>query len=61
MPTYSISMRLRRTKVEYAFVSVPIDEQVLETDPDDNTKRKINPEKLGKIAKRLGTEGSVLG
>jgi hypothetical protein len=60
MPTYSISVRLRRTKVEYAFVSVPIDEQVLETDPEDNTKRKINPEKLGKIAKRLGTEGSVL-
>lgn len=60
MPTYSISVRLRRTKVEYAFVSVSIDEHVLESDPEDNTKMKISSEKLGEIAKRLGTEESIL-
>ena len=60
MPTYSISMRLRRTKVEYAFVSVPIDEHVLERDSDDNAKVKISPERLTEVAKRLGTDGSVL-
>ena len=60
MPTYSISVRLRRTKVEYAFVSVPIDEDVLERDPEDNTKLKISPEKVSEAAKRLGTDGSVL-
>jgi hypothetical protein len=60
MPTYSISVRLRRTKVEYAFVSVPVNEEVLERDPEDNTKLKINPENLGEVAKRLGKEGSVL-
>jgi hypothetical protein len=53
-------MRLRRTKVEYAFVSVPIDEDVLEKDPEDNTKLRINPEKVGEAAKRLGTDANVL-
>jgi hypothetical protein len=60
MPTYSISVRLRRTKVEYAFVSVPIDEHVLERDPADHTKLKINPERMNEVAKRLGTDGSVV-
>ena len=60
MPTYSISMRLRRTRVEYAFVSVPIDEHVLERDPEDNTKLKINPERLSEVAKQLGMDRDVL-
>jgi hypothetical protein len=32
--TYSISMRLRRTTVEYAFVSVPLEGDVWEVHPD---------------------------
>lgn len=60
MPTYSISMRLRRTRIEYAFVSVPIDEHVLERDPEDSTKVRINPERVGEVAKRLGMDGNVL-
>ena len=60
MPTYSLSVRLRRTKVEYAFVSVPIDEHVLEIDPEDNTKLRINPEKVSEMAKRLGLDKTVL-
>jgi hypothetical protein len=60
MPTYSISVRLRRTKVEYAFVSVPIDEHVLEKDPADDAKLKISPERVNDVAKVLGTAGDVL-
>lgn len=60
MPRYSISVRLRRTKVEYAFVSGPIDEYVLERDPEDNTKLKISAAKVSEAAKRLGADGSVL-
>jgi hypothetical protein len=36
--TYSISVRLRRTRVEYAFVSVPMDANIMERDPEDATK-----------------------
>jgi hypothetical protein len=43
--TYSISVRLRRTQVEYAFVSVPVDEEIWEQHPDDPKKRGINGEK----------------
>lgn len=60
MPTFSISVRLRRTKAEYAFLSVPIDEHVLERDPEDNKKLRISPERVNEIAKRLGEESSVM-
>ena len=58
--TYSISVRLRRTKVEYAFVSVPVDEQLWEQHPDEPKKRRINGDKVFEIAKHMGTDPSVL-
>jgi hypothetical protein len=58
--TYSISVRLRRTKIEYAFVSVPVNEDVWEQHPDEPKKRRINGEKVFEIAKRMGSDPSVL-
>ena len=58
--TYSISVRLRRTKVEYAFVSVPVNEEIWEQHPDDPKKRRINGEKVFEIAQRMGSDPSVL-
>jgi hypothetical protein len=58
--TYSISMRLRRTTVEYAFVSVPVDENVLDPDPEDATKLRVNGKKVCEVAKRMGAEMGVL-
>ena len=58
--TYSISVRLRRTKVEYAYVSVPVDERVWEQHPDDPQKLRINGEMVIEIAKRMGRDPSVL-
>ena len=60
MPEYTISVRLRRTKVEYAFVSVPIDENVLERDPDDDKRVRINSDRVSEVAKRLGMDPNVL-
>ena len=60
MPTFSISVRLRRTKVEYAFVSFPVDEQVWEQHPDEPTKQRVAGEKVFEIAKSMGRDGSVL-
>jgi hypothetical protein len=58
--TYSISVRLRRTKVEYAFVSVPVNEEIWEQHPDDPKKRRINGEKVFETAQRMGSDPSVL-
>jgi hypothetical protein len=58
--TYSSSVRLRRTKVEYAFVSVPVNEEIWEQHPDDPKKRRINGEKVFEIAQRMGSVPSVL-
>jgi len=55
-----ISVRLRRTKIEYAFVSVSVDEQVWEQHPDDPKKQRINGEMVFEIAKRKGSDPSVL-
>jgi hypothetical protein len=57
---YSISVRLRRTKVEYAFVSVPVDKQIWDRHPDEPRNRRINGEKVFEIAKRMGSDPSVL-
>jgi hypothetical protein len=34
----ALGLRLRRTRVEYAFVSVPMDANIMERDPEDATK-----------------------
>ena len=53
-------MRLRRTTVEYAFVSVPMDSNVMEPDPEGHNKYRVNPEKVVEIAKRMGNETDLL-
>jgi hypothetical protein len=59
--TYSISVRLKRTRIEYAFVSVPMDENVMEPDPEDATKLRVNADKVFETAKSLGTESTIFG
>jgi hypothetical protein len=58
--TYSINVRLKRTKIEYAFVSVPMDGNVMEPDPEDATKLRVNGQKVFEAAKRMGTETTIL-
>ncbi len=58
--TYSISVRLRRTKIEYAFVSVPMDGSVMERDPEDTNKFRVNGEKVFEFAKTMGTDAGIL-
>jgi hypothetical protein len=58
--TYSISVRLKRTKIEYAFVSVPVDGNVIDPDPEDPTTGRVNGEKVFEAAKRLGTDTTTL-
>lgn len=58
--TYSVSVRLRRTKVEYAFVSVPVAGNVMEQDPEDATRLRMSGEKVFEVAKRMGADPSVL-
>jgi hypothetical protein len=58
--TYSIGVRLRRTKVEYAVVSVPLDSEAMEEDPGDATQFRVNTKKVFEFAKRLGADASVV-
>ena len=58
--TYSISVRLKRTKIEYEFVSVPVDGNVMEPAPEDATKLRVNSEKVFEAAKRMGAETAIL-
>ncbi len=51
-------VRLRRTKVEYAFVTVPIDENAFVQQPGDVPR--FSSEKVLEIAKRMGTDPDVL-
>ena len=58
--TYSISMRLRRTTVEYAFVSVPLEGDVWEVQFDDPSNRRINTQKIAEVAKFMGADAEVV-
>ena len=53
---HSVSVRLRRTKQEYAFVSVPLDAELWEPHPDDPTKRRVNGERVFEVAKRMAND-----
>lgn len=57
---YSISFRLRRTKVEYAYVSVPVDQNILEPDPENAAQMKVNAQKVVEVAKRMATQPGIL-
>jgi hypothetical protein len=58
--TSSISVRLKRTKIEYAFVSVPMDGNVMEPHPEEPSKLRVNGEKVFEAAKRMGSGTTVL-
>jgi hypothetical protein len=58
--SYSISIRLKRTTFEYAFVSVPVDEHIWEQHPDDPKKQRVNSQKVIEIAKPMGSDPTVL-
>jgi hypothetical protein len=58
--SYSISVRLRRTTLEYAFVSVPVDEHIWEQHPDEPKKQRVNADKVVETAKRMGSDPGVL-
>jgi hypothetical protein len=57
--TYSISVRLRRTTFEYAFVSVPMDDRIWEQHPDDPKKHRVNAARVMEIAKEMGSDPTV--
>jgi hypothetical protein len=58
--TYSVSVRLRRTKVEYAFVSVPVSGNIMEQDPASTTRLRMSGDKVFELAKRMASDPSVL-
>ena len=53
-----VEVRLRRTKIEYAFVTVPLDENVFVQQPGDDPR--FSSEKLLEVAKRMGAGPDVL-
>ena len=52
------NVRLRRTKIEYAIVTVPVDEKVFVQQPGDVPR--FSAQKVLEVAKRMGTDPDVL-
>ncbi len=55
-PTYSISLRLRRTTTEVAFVKVPVTGDLMQAGEDAEGHRHLDPEKVLDAAIRLGKD-----
>jgi hypothetical protein len=53
-------VRLRRTKIEHAFVSVPMNGNVMERDPEDAAKFRVNGEKVFELTKTMRTNAGIL-
>jgi hypothetical protein len=53
-PSYSISIRLRRTIYQEAFVSVPVDDAVKQDAPDAQGRFSLDGDKVMSVAARLG-------
>jgi hypothetical protein len=51
-PTYSVSFRLQRTTSEFAFVSVPVSEELIVRQPDGSGR--IDVQKMVQRAVELG-------
>ena len=51
--TYSISVRLQRTTTEEAYLSVPVDEAIMQDEPAADGNYRIDPGKLWAAAIRL--------
>ncbi|WP_329126806.1 hypothetical protein [Streptomyces sp. NBC_01465] len=56
MATYSVSVRLQRTTVEERYVSVPITNAVMQTEPDEDGAYHLDPEKFSAAAIALGQD-----
>ncbi|WP_329270753.1 hypothetical protein [Streptomyces sp. NBC_01451] len=56
MASYSVSFRLRRTVVEERYVSVPITDAVMQTEPDEDGAYHVDTGKLVAAAIRLGQD-----
>lgn len=52
--TYSITVRLRRTKTEQAFVSLPITDELMESDSEVSGESRLAVERVMQAASRLG-------
>ena len=55
-PTYSISVRLQRTTLEEAYVSVPVTGDVMDGHADKDGSFHLDPEKVMAAAVALGRE-----
>jgi hypothetical protein len=57
-PTYSISVRLQRTTTEETYLSVPVDEAIMQDEPAANGNYRIDPPKLWAEAIRLAEQSA---
>ncbi|MFC9817347.1 hypothetical protein ACFVJM_35445 [Streptomyces virginiae] len=62
MTSYSISVRLQRTTVEEAYVSVPVTDAVMQREPadDGSWSYRLDTDKLFAAAVELGNEADWL-
>lgn len=60
MTSYSISVRLQRTTVEEAYVSVPVTDAVMLREPADDGSFRLDTDKLFAAAVELGSEADWL-
>lgn len=56
METYSVSVRLRRTSVEERYVSVPITNELMQAEPDEDGSYHLDPGKIFTAAIELGQD-----
>lgn len=54
--TYSIAVRLRRTVTEEAYVSVPVSDEVMSPEPDENGNYHLDGDKVMEAAVNLGSD-----
>ncbi|MFG2692974.1 hypothetical protein [Kitasatospora sp. NPDC048407] len=60
MTSYSISVRLRRTTVEEAYVSVPVTDAVMQDEPDADGSQHLDAAKVFAVALELGASAEWL-
>lgn len=56
--TYSISVRLQRTTTEETYLSVPVDEAIMQDEPAADGSYRIDPDKLWAEAIRSAEESA---
>jgi hypothetical protein len=56
--TYSISVRMQRTTTEETYLSVPVDEAIMQDEPAADGSNRIDPGKLRAEAIRLAEQST---